>query len=237
MSRVLVIIPALDEAGSVGAVVTEVKDANPDFDVVVVDDGSTDATAAAARTAGAAVLELPFNLGVGGAMRAGYRFAEKRDYDVAIQVDADGQHDPAEIRLLLAALGDADIVIGARFAGRGDYTVRGPRRWAMRFLAGALSRQCGTKLTDATSGFRVANRAAIALWAANYPTEYLGDTVESLVMAARAGLRVTQVPVEMRARAAGTPSQSPVKAAIYLARAGLVLLLARIRRLPDAVSP
>jgi glycosyltransferase involved in cell wall biosynthesis len=229
----LIIIPAFNEEASVGAVVDLVRAARPDdTDVVVVDDGSADATSAKAAAAGAQVVRLPFNVGVGGAMRAGYKYARAGGYDAAVQVDADGQHDATEIETLLAALAHADIVIGARFAGRGDYDTRGARRLAMRLLARSLSRTCGTELTDVTSGFRAINRRAIGLFAAHYPSEYLGDTVESLVMAARAGLRVTQVPVVMRPRLAGTPSQTSLRAALYFGRALMILGLARIRRMP-----
>src|SRR5690606_24896104 len=119
-------------------VVREVRAAMPDALCLVVDDGSVDATAQVARDAGATVIELPFNLGVGGAMRAGFRFARDNGYAVVVQVDADGQHDPRDIPTLLARLDDADIVIGSRFAGAGDYDARGPRRWAMRVLARAV---------------------------------------------------------------------------------------------------
>src|SRR4051812_4275510 len=189
--RCLVIVPAFNEEASVGAVVDHIRAARrDDTDVLVVDDGSTDATSAKAAAAGALVVTLPFNLGVGGAMRAGYKFARDGGYDAAVQIDADGQHDPSDLPALLGALDGADIVIGARFAGRGDYDARGPRRWAMRLLARSLSRTCKMPLSDVTSGFRAVNRRVIALFASHYPSEYLGDTVESLVMAARAGLRV-----------------------------------------------
>jgi glycosyltransferase involved in cell wall biosynthesis len=231
--RCLVIVPAYNEEASVGAVVDHVRSARvPDTDILVVDDGSSDATTAKASAAGAIVVTLPFNLGVGGAMRAGYKFARDGGYDAAIQVDADGQHDASDLPSLLAALEGVDIVIGARFAGRGDYGVRGPRRWAMKLLARSLSKTCATPLTDVTSGHRAVNRRAIALFAAHYPSEYLGDTVESLVMAARAGLRVTQVPVAMHPRLTGTPSQTPLRAALYFGRALMILVLARIRRMP-----
>ena len=182
-----------------------------------------------ARSAGAQVVRLPFNLGVGGAMRTGYRYALRHGYDVAVQIDADGQHDPRFLADLVERMDDADVVIGARFAKADDpYVVRGPRRWAMVLLAWVLSRLAHTRLTDVTSGFRVSNRRAIALFAQHYPAEYLGDTVESLVIAARAGCRITQVPVTMRARTAGRASHSPVKAAIYLFRAVVALLLALV---------
>ncbi|MFF0153611.1 glycosyltransferase family 2 protein [Micromonospora sp. NPDC005203] len=228
--RVLIIIPALNESGSIAEVVGEVRGELPGVDVIVIDDGSTDRTAAVAAAAGALVAKLPYNLGVGGAMRVGYRYARDHDYDVAIQIDADGQHDPRYVPKLVDLLDETDLVIGARFAGEGDYNVRGPRRWAMVMLSGVLSRVARTKLTDTTSGFRAANRRVIEMFATWYPVEYLGDTVETLVHTARRGYTIRQVPVAMRKRMAGTPSHSPAKAMIYLGRAFAVLTLALIRR-------
>jgi glycosyltransferase involved in cell wall biosynthesis len=229
-NRALVIIPAWNEADSIGDVVREVRGELPFVDVLVVDDGSADATAARAREAGAVVTRLPYNLGVGGAMRLGYRWAAQGGYQVAVQVDADGQHDPRYVPKLIDALDEADLVIGARFAGEGDYTVRGPRRWAMSMLSAVLSRLARTRLTDTTSGFRACNRTLIELFAGYYPVEYLGDTVETVVTVVRRGFRIRQVPVAMRRRMAGTPSQSPVRAMIYLARAMFTLVLALLRR-------
>ncbi|MER7892647.1 glycosyltransferase family 2 protein [Micromonospora sp. NPDC048909] len=228
--RVLIIIPALNESGSIADVVGEVRGELPGVEVLVVDDGSTDRTAAVAAAAGARVAQLPYNLGVGGAMRLGYRYAREHDFDVAIQIDADGQHDPRYVPKLVDLLDENDLVIGARFAGEGDYSVRGPRRWAMVMLSAVLSRVAKTKLTDTTSGFRAANRRVIDMFATWYPVEYLGDTVETLVHTARRGYRIRQVPVAMRKRMAGTPSHSPAKAMIYLGRAFAVLTLALIRR-------
>ncbi|GAA1444855.1 glycosyltransferase family 2 protein [Mycobacterium cookii] len=240
--RVLVIVPAWNEEASVGGTVREIAGSNPDADILVIDDGSGDRTAAVAEEAGALVARLPFNLGVGGAMRAGYRFALRNGYDVAVQIDADGQHDPRYLRTLIERLDGADIVIGARFATHDDpYKVRGPRRWAMILLARVLSRLARTRLTDVTSGFRVSNRRAITLFARHYPAEYLGDTVESLVIGARAGCVITQEAVVMRPRMAGRASHSPVKAAIYLLRAVFALGLALVRdwpaQLDDAGAP
>jgi len=230
-SRLLVIIPAWNEQETLGAVIGEVRTALPEAHVLVVNDGSTDRTSEVATEASARVLDLPINLGVGGAMRAGYTYAFRQDFDRTVQLDADGQHDPAAVGELLRAMDaeHADIVIGARFAGVGDYTVRGPRKWSMRLLSLVLSRVTGTRLTDTTSGFKACNRSAIRLFAANYPAEYLGDTIESLVIAARAGLRVRQVGVEMRPRAGGRPSHSPFKAAVFLVRALLALVIALSR--------
>lgn len=228
--RTLVVIPALNESGSISEVIKEIRNELPTVDVLVIDDGSTDNPAAVAASAGAKVARLPYNLGVGGAMRLGYRYGHRHDYDVVVQIDADGQHDPKFVPRLIAALGEADLVIGARFAGTGEYKVSGPRRWAMRLLSAVVSRLAGTKLTDTTSGFRAANRQMTEAFAKFYPVEYLGDTVEALVHAARSRFRVVQVPVAMRARTTGEPSQSSLKAAVYLARALTVLVLALIRR-------
>ncbi|GAA2726122.1 glycosyltransferase family 2 protein [Cellulomonas aerilata] len=229
--RVLVVIPAWNEQDALPGVLREVAASDLGASVVVVNDGSTDDTTGVARAAGVDVLELPMNLGVGGAMRAGYRYARRYGFDVVVQLDADGQHDPREVPLLLEALDatGADLVIGARFAGRGDYAANGPRRWAMRALSVLLSRVTRTPLTDTTSGFKAAGPRAVALFATNYPAEYLGDTVESLVIAARAGLRVRQVSVEMRPRAAGQPSHGPLKAAVFLVRAMVALVMALLR--------
>ncbi len=237
-SRVLVIVPAWNEQDALAATIKDVRATNPDVDLLVVDDGSRDRTARVAAENGALVCRLPYNLGVGGAMRAGYRFAIRHGYDVAVQIDADGQHDPAYLPSLLEQLdrgdGGADLVIGARFAGEGEpYRVSLLRRLAMTLLARTLSRMAKTRLTDVTSGFRVANRRAITVFAAHYPAEYLGDTVESMVIAIRAGCSVTQVPVQMRVRQGGQASQTPFKAALYLSRAVVALALALVRRWPD----
>lgn len=228
--RVLIIMPAWNEEEAVAATVAEVLAASGSYDVLVVNDGSTDSTAAVAAAAGATVLNLPFNLGVGGAMRAGFKYARRIGYSRVIQVDADGQHDPRNIAEVLAGLEVADISIGARFADRGDYTVRGPRKWAMLVLAKVISAVANTKLTDVTSGFRAANNRAISQYLDHYPAEYLGDTIDSLVVALRSGCTVTQVPVEMRPRQGGTPSHNPMKAAIYLGRSVFALLFAFTRK-------
>ncbi|MHC5903806.1 glycosyltransferase family 2 protein [Streptomyces sp. S6] len=234
--RVLIIMPAWNESEGVADVIKEVYATLPGVDIVVVDDGSADATAKVAAAAGATVMKLPYNLGVGGAMRAGYKFAHDRGYDIAIQVDADGQHDPRNVPELIERLeAGADLVMGARFAGTGEYQARGPRRWAMLVLAFWLSRMARTRLTDVTSGFRACGPDLIDAFARWYPVEYLGDTVESTIAVVRAGYRVEQVPVAMRARTTGTPSQSPWKATMYLGRIGMILLLAFSRR--SALGP
>lgn len=228
--RVLVIVPAWNEARNVGTTLREIRAASSLYDIAVIDDGSTDSTAHVARAAGATVISLPFNLGVGGAMRTGFTFAQRHGYQRAIQVDADGQHNPSDIDLVLAGLERADISIGARFADVGDYSVRGPRRWAMVFLAKVLSRVAKTTLTDATSGFRAAGARAIDQYVRYYPAEYFGDTLDSLVAACHAGLTVTQVPVAMRPRMHGTSTQGTIGATLYLLRAVFALSLAVMRR-------
>ncbi len=228
--RTLVVMPAWNESEVIGSTVAEVIATCPDVDLLVIDDGSTDDTATRARAAGAHVLRLPYNLGVGGALRAGYKYAWREGYDQTIQVDADGQHNPADIPKVLAGLEHADISIGARFAGKGDYDARGPRRWAKSLLAVALSAAAKVKLTDVTSGFRAANRAAIEQYTRHYPAEYLGDTVDSLMTAVRSGYTVTQIPVAMRPRQGGVPSANPWKAAVYLLRSLFALLIASTRK-------
>ncbi len=238
MGRALIVVPAWNEAESLPSVLSELRDLVPDIDVLVVDDGSTDGTAEVVRRHGTAdVASLPFNVGVGGAMRVGFLYAERNGYDAVVQVDADGQHDPADVRRLLAEVErGVDIVIGARFAGVGSYRVGGSRRLAMRFLAFSLSRIASTNLTDVTSGFRANSPRSVRLFARDYPPEYLGDTIESLVLASRAGLSIGQVPVELRERRAGRPSQSVAKSLVYLGRAVLVLWLAVLHARPSEVE-
>ena len=230
VERTLIVVPAWNESASIGTVVREIRSELPEVDVLVVDDGSKDDTCERARAAGALVAPLCYNLGIGAAMRLGYRYARDHGYDAVVQVDADGQHDPRYVPKLLDGLAEADVVIGARFAGEGEYRCRGPRWWAMCLLSWVLSRMTRVPLTDTTSGFRATNRRATELFARWYPVEYLGDTVETLVYAVRRGMRVTQVPVAMRTRLAGTPSHSPVKAMVYLFRAAAILVLATLRR-------
>jgi glycosyltransferase involved in cell wall biosynthesis len=233
LEQTLIVMPALNEEEAVGAVVTEVFEKLPGIHCLVVDDGSRDKTVAVASAAGATVISLPFNLGVGGAMRVGFKYALSHGYRYVVQVDSDGQHNPADVPRLLEELQHADLVLGARFAGEGDYAVSGPRHWAMVALASTISRLFKTKLTDTTSGFRATGPRAMRLFAEHYPAEYLGDTIESLVIAARAGCTIQQVPVSMRPRAGGVPSHNPFKSAAYLGRAGIALVFALLRpRLP-----
>jgi glycosyltransferase involved in cell wall biosynthesis len=227
--RTLVVMPAFNESASVAEVIREVRAALPGVSCLVVDDGSTDRTAEVARRAGAHTAQLPFNLGVGGAMRLGFLYALENGFDNVVQIDSDGQHDPAEVAALLAELETSDVVIGARFAGIGDYEARGPRHWAMKLLSSTLSRAAKTRLTDTTSGFKASGPRAVKLFAEHYPAEYLGDTIEALVIAVRHGLVIRQVPVAMRERTTGAPSHNFLKSAVYLGRAVFALLFAFAR--------
>ena len=229
LHQTLLVLPAFNEEESVGVILREIAEVLPGMERLVVNDGSTDATRQSAIAAGATVLDLPFNLGVGGAMRAGFKYAVENGYRNVVQIDADGQHDPRNVQALVDGLESADIVIGARFAGTGNYESRGPRRWAMTVLASVISRISRVPLTDVTSGFKANGPRAVALFAEHFPAEYLGDTLEALVIAARAKLRIAQVPVAMRVRQGGNPSHRPVKAAVYLARACIALVFALIR--------
>lgn len=228
-SETLIVVPAFNEEESIEAAVFELLEFMPASNILIVDDGSRDKTFQISSNLGVSCIRLPFNLGVGGAVRAGFVFAVQNGFQAVIQYDADGQHDPKYIELLIHGLDEADVVIGSRFAGVGSYKTIGPRRWAMRFLARAISLITRSKLTDVTSGFRATGPRALELFSKEYPVEYLGDTVESILMGHKSGLTFTQIPVEMRYRTSGKPSQSIIQASLFLARAILVLLLGVIR--------
>ncbi|WP_281640675.1 glycosyltransferase family 2 protein [Aurantimicrobium minutum] len=229
LSKTLIVMPAFNEEAVIEQVLNEVYASNPGITCLVVDDGSLDLTSQISTKAGAIVATLPYNLGVGGAMRVGFNYALENGFENVVQVDADGQHNPEDVPRLVAELGNADLVLGARFAGSGKYEAKGPRKWAMIVLAKLLSKTANATLTDTTSGFRASGPRAVKLFAKHYPAEYLGDTVESLVIAARAGFVIKQVPVTMRVRAGGVPSHSPIKATIFLARVGVAMLFAFLR--------
>jgi glycosyltransferase involved in cell wall biosynthesis len=203
-----VIVPAYNEEVSLPATLRELRSVAPDLDVVVIDDGSDDRTAEAARLGGAELVSLPFNVGVGGAVRAGLRYAQIRGYQRAVVLDADGQHDPASIGDLLAALdAGADMAVGTRFAKElEDYGVSLTRKRAMRFLGFIVRMITGQRFTDTTSGFRAFDRDVIELLARDYPAEFLADTVEALLLVLYAGHRVVEVATPMRPRGGGRPS-------------------------------
>ena len=227
--RALVAIPAWNEQGSIAQVIEKVREYRPDADILVVNDGSTDATAGLAEQAGATVVSLPFNVGVGGAMRTAFLYAKREGYDALVQVDADGQHDPADLDRVLDALSDADVVVGTRFHPESMYFVGGPRRWAMVLLSKTLSRMNRGTISDPTSGFRSAGPRAIELFAVEYPADYLGDTVGSLAIAIRRGLVIHETPVTMYFRQTGRPSKNAIWSALYLGRATLAIIATSLK--------
>ena len=232
MTRILIIMPALNEEESLPATLKELREIVDDHDVLVIDDGSTDATAEVARRAGALAAPLPFTVGVGGAVRVGLHYAQRNGYDRAVVIDADGQHDPAGITALLDALDHgADMAVGSRFAaGTTEYPVGRIRRQAMRFLATIVRFLTGQRFSDVTSGFRAFDRPVIELLARDYPVEYLADTVEALLIVRYAGFRVDEVPISMRPRAAGLPSTRRVKLVINYLRLLIGILGSASRR-------
>lgn len=236
LTGLLVVIPALNEADTVGRVVDDVI-ATLRADVVVIDDGSTDATARLARAAGATVLSHPFNLGVGGAIRTGLRYAAQHGYERVLQIDGDGQHLPSEAARLLERLDTdgVDLVVGSRFAAgyartAAGYEVSYLRRLTMRMLSRLVSRRLHERITDTTSGFRAFGPRALEVFAPAYPSAYLSDTVEALLIAADRDLRVVEIPVAMRERLGGQPSSGHWRSLFHLVRVMLVVLLHRVRR-------
>jgi glycosyltransferase involved in cell wall biosynthesis len=199
----------------------------------VIDDGSCDRTASEAAARGARVLRLPFNVGIGGAVQTGYRYAHEHGFDLALRVDGDGQHDASQFGVLAGPVlsGHADIAVGSRFIGRRGYRSSRSRRQAIRILSWTVTLLVGGRVTDPTSGFQVANRRAIALFAASYPHDY--PEVEAAVLAAKAGMRRAEVPVEMRERSAGRSSIGAVRSVYYMVKVMLAVLVAVFRRAPE----
>jgi len=224
---VLVVIPAFNEQATISGVIAGIKSLK--LDVLVVDDGSSDCTADAALGAGARVLQLPINLGVGGALRAGFRFAVNRGYEAVIQVDADGQHPLHQVEELCRVVTEnkAHLVIGSRYLSR-DTTLFPslPRRIAMCMLGAAASRIAGTKITDSTSGFRVITQPLLGEFARDFPSYYLGDTFEATIAAVRAGYKVMEIPADLSPRLHGTSSTTSLAAIVLIVK---VLLIAFTR--------
>ena len=226
----LVIVPAFNEAGSISDVLTELKSFN--YQVLVVSDGSSDGTSDISRSMGIRVLDLPLNLGVGGALRAGFRFAVKEKYSAIVQIDADGQHPAGEIENLIAAANgnQAQLVIGSRFLSDGTSMKVGIiRRLVMRVLARSSSRATGTNITDTTSGFRIICEPLLTKYAMSFPTNYLGDTYEAVVAAGRSGYKVIEIPAAMRERTSGESTASIAQSVRFTVK-GLIVALLRLHR-------
>ena len=231
----LVIIPAFNEEaalpGTLESLTAALRARQLPADVVVIDDGSVDRTADVARAAGAVTLQLPFNLGIGGALRTGFRYAVAHGYDRAVQFDADGQHDPTEVAALVAALDDGtNLVIGSRFADSSStYAVGGVRRRAMRVLGTTVRLLSGRVFTDTSSGFRAFDRTALELFARTYPVDYM-ESVEALLMACMSGLQVSEIPVRMHSRQDGLPTTRRLRLAYHYLRLIFVMLATASRR-------
>ena len=235
MPRQLAIVPAYNESASVGRVVAELREHAPDFDVVVIDDGSTDDTSERAHHAGAAVLRHPYNLGIGGAVQSGYLYAAERHYDIAVQIDGDGQHDPRCLPYLrdhLQSHPELDMVTGSRFlAADGDgFRSSAPRRLGIRIFSWVLSRIVGQQVTDPTSGLRMAGRRGIELFARDYPHDY--PEVEAVLLLHFHQLRSAEVPVRMRARRSGTSSINASASAYYMIKVLLAVFVGLFRARP-----
>ena len=232
-SRIVAVVPAFNEAGVIGRVVDEIRSADARIEVVVVDDASSDDTAEIARAHGATVVQLPFNVGIGGAVQTGFKYALEQEYDLAVRLDGDGQHDAREIPKLLEPVerGDADLVIGSRFVeAGGSYRPPFARRKGIRVFAGVDSLLGGRRVTDTTSGFLALDRVGIELFARDYPHDY--PEVEATLVALRSGLRLAQVQVEMRERETGVSSITFFRSLYYIVKVMLALLVSSLRRYP-----
>jgi glycosyltransferase involved in cell wall biosynthesis len=225
------IVPARNEEDAIGTVVRDIRAFDAGLEVVVVDDGSTDRTAAVAAKAGAHVVRLPFNLGIGGAVQTGFRYALAHGFELAVRLDGDGQHDAGQLQKVIEPIlaGEADIVVGSRFAA-GDGHYKGPRtrRVGIRLFAAIVSMLVRQRVTDTTSGFQALNRRGIALFAADYPHDY--PEVEATVMVHRHRLRLKEVPVVMRERSTGSSSITALRSVYYIAKVSLALFVGLFRR-------
>jgi glycosyltransferase involved in cell wall biosynthesis len=231
--RAVAVIPAYNEQATVGRVIAGLREHAPDFDIVVIDDGSTDRTQQIAEAAGVRVLRLPFNVGIGGAVQAGFTYALEQGYDYMVQVDGDGQHDPAEITTLIDAMhadGRSDVIVGSRFLQDLEYVGPVSRRAGIHVFAFLLSRFVGQKITDPTSGFRLYNRRAISLFARDYPHDY--PEVEAVLVLHFHRLRMREVAVRMFQRGGGASSITSGKSVYYMIKVLLAIFVGLARARP-----
>ena len=230
--KILAIIPAYNEEGSVGKVIEEIRTHFSQADILIVNDGSTDLTSEIAKSKGAIVLDLPFNLGIGGAMQTGYQYAHENGYDIGVQVDADGQHDPKEIQKLLHTLevGRVDVAIGSRFLGSSEYKGSIMRRIGIAIFSGVISTIVGQRVTDPTSGFRASNRKAIQLFASNYPQDY--PEPEAVILLHQCRLKMGEVSVKMSERYSGESSITKIRSIYYMVKVLLAIFVDCFKRPP-----
>jgi glycosyltransferase involved in cell wall biosynthesis len=240
--RCLAIIPAYNEEMSVSDVIASLRRHAPEFDALVVDDGSTDATGTVARAAGAHVVRHPFNLGIGGAVQSGYRYALEHDYDIAVQVDGDGQHDVRHLSEFVQFLRHnphIDMVTGSRFldADGDGYRSSASRRMGIRIFSAVLSAITRRRVTDPTSGFRMTTRRGISLFANDYPHDY--PEVEAVLMVHAHRLESAELPVRMRARTGGASSIGSTQSVYYMVKVLLAIFvgLFRTRPTPEPGQP
>ena len=228
--RKLLIIPAYNEADSLDALVREIQIKAPSFDYIVIDDGSTDHTAKICREHHLRALHLVNNLGIGGAVQAGYLYAKRNDYDIAVQIDGDGQHDPAYLDALIQPIidGQADFTIGSRFIEGEGFQSSGLRRAGIRWLDAILRNSTGLDITDATSGFRACNQRVMELFATYYPKDY--PEPETIADLYRHRLKILEVPVIMRERQSGVSSIRVFKPIYYMMKVTLSIMISRIKR-------
>jgi glycosyltransferase involved in cell wall biosynthesis len=234
--KTLVIIPAYNEEDSIAYVIGLIHEHVPWADVAVINDGSADRTGEIAEACGAIVLHLPHNVGIGAAVQTGFIFAAQNGYDIAVQNDGDGQHDPREIPMLVGALVEsgADVVIGSRYIEDRGYVTPVARRFGQEILGRVISLVTRQHFTDPTSGFRASNRRTIRLCANFYPHDY--PEPEAVVLLHRAGLKLREIPVTMNARAGGVSSITPLKSGVYMAKVLMAILLDLLRTAPKAES-
>jgi hypothetical protein len=227
--RTLVIIPALNEADSIAHVIGQIREHAPWADVAVINDGSTDDTAAIAKACGAVVLSVPYNVGIGTAVQTGFLYAARHGYAVTVQNDGDGQHNPAEIPLLVQSLIDhnADLMIGSRYIEDRGYITPAPRRAGIVILAWIIALLTRQPITDPTSGFRASNRRTIEWCALVYPFDY--PEPEAIVQLRRAGFIVREIPVTMNPRYGGKSSITPIRSAYYMIKVILAILVDMLR--------
>lgn len=230
-NKILIIIPAYNEAESIEGVISAVKKELPEADIVVINDGSRDDTSAIAKRLGVTVADLPYNMGIGVAMQTGYRYAAlKNNYDIAVQVDADGQHPPDQIKCIIGPIVEekADAVIGSRFLIKGEYHPSLARNIGIKVFSVVVSMITGKKLTDTTSGFRAVNKRIISFFAQNYPEDY--PEVEAIVLLHKAGFSIIEISVKMKARAGGKSSITALHALYYMVKVLLAVFINVLKR-------